>query len=104
LDVEEEWIASAKANNLLIGHILQETKGDGISKEQNARKIEGGRGPGDAGTNWASCARAKAMRERVRVCIVCTVHMGGAWDLGITRNSPRTYDSLCGDCLEHCQL
>jgi hypothetical protein len=71
-----------KANSW-IGHVLQEEESNGIPKEQDVGKVEGGRGTGDAGTDWAACAWAKAMSSlggKETDCTIRMVHMGGVLD------------------------
>ena len=69
--------------NSWIGHVLQEEESNGIPKEQDVGEAESGGGTGDAGTDWASCAWAKAMRPldgKGTDCTIRMVHMGGVLD------------------------
>jgi hypothetical protein len=66
--------------NSWIGYVLQEEESNGIPKEQDVGEAESGGGTGDAGTDWASCAWAEAMRPldgKGTDCTTRMVHMGG---------------------------
>lgn len=71
----------------MTGHIFQEEEGNGIPKEQNVGKIEGGGSAGDARPDWTTRTWAKLVTNLAKACIIWMVHMAGVWELAMNRLS-----------------